>query len=341
MTDNLSTIDEIKDLHRFLTIIQNINVGIIVLDKQFRVHVWNSFMEVNSGIMGGKLNGKCILDFFPELSNSWFKDKVLGTFALEATIFSPWEQHTEIFHFANNRPFTGTSKEMYQNYTFIPINTLNGTCEEICVIIYDVTDAACSKINLQAANERLHQMSITDGLTSLYNRKHWQECLNQQFKLHMRNHADVSLMMFDIDHFKNVNDTYGHPAGDAVLKAVSATLKKQIRSTDIAGRYGGEEFAIILIDANKEAAYMVAERLRNAVAALVVDYEDLQIKFNISIGICTLNQDIESADKWLQNTDNSLYFSKEHGRNRSTLFSVNDTEETMNVNIPKPASSKR
>lgn len=333
MTNNISTIDEIKDLHRFLTIIQNINVGIIVIDKSFNVHVWNSFMEINSGLSGMKINGKNIFDFFPELAHSWFKDKILETFSMEVPIFSPWEQHEEVFTFRNNRPFTGTSENMYLNFTFIPFNSLSGKCDEVCIIIYDVTDAACSKIGMQEANEQLHQLSITDGLTNLYNRKHWQDCLTQQYRLFLRNHMSVSLMMFDIDHFKLVNDTYGHPAGDAVLKSVAQILKTQIRNTDIAGRYGGEEFAILLLDANRESSFMVAERLRKAVEAHVVRFGTLEIKFTISLGLCTLSENITSPEEWLKLTDNSMYYSKEHGRNRTTQYGLND-----DASVPKVES---
>lgn len=307
MTDNISAIDEIKDLHRFLTIIQSINVGIIVIDKAFKVHVWNSFMEINSGFSGVIMNGKSIFEFFPDLAHTWFKDKVLETFSMEVPIFSPWEQHEEVFHFQNNRPFTGTSQYMYQNFTFIPINSLNGTCEEVCIIIYDVTDAACSKLGMQEANAQLHQLSITDGLTNLYNRKHWQECLTQQYRLFMRNHMPVSLMMFDIDHFKKVNDTYGHPAGDAVLRSVSAVLRKQIRNTDM------------------------AERLRKAIEASVVKVGNLEIKFTISLGLCTLSENITSPEQWLQFTDKSMYYSKEHGRNRTTQYGLNDDDSIPKV----------
>jgi diguanylate cyclase len=334
MTDsNLTTISEIHDLHRFLTIIQNLNVGLIVVNKSFNVKIWNSFMEVNSGVNGNKINGKCLFEIFPEIANSWLKDKIYEAFQLESPIFSSWEQHTEVFKFLSNRPFTGRSLTMYQNFTIIPINGLSGKCDEVCIIIYDVTDEACSKIGLQDANHKLHELSITDRLTGIYNRGYWEECMKQQYKLFMRTKIPVTLLMFDIDHFKNVNDTYGHPAGDAVLRNVSAILKKMVRNTDIAGRYGGEEFGVLLLDANRESAYQVAERLRKAVEAFTVKYENMEIKFTISIGLCTLSEITPSPQEWLVRTDTSLYFSKEHGRNRTTQYGLNDTEETMNNEI--------
>ena len=238
------TLSEIHDLHRFLTIVQNINVGLVILNKSFIVRVWNGFMENNSGISGSKIIGKCLFDFFPEIQTSWLKEKVYESLQLETTIFSSWEQHTEVFNFQNNRPFTGSSTEMIKNFTILPINSLSGKPDEVCIIIYDVTDEACSKQALQGANARLHELSITDRLTNIYNRGYWEECLKQQFRIFMRTKVPVTLLMFDIDHFKNINDTYGHPAGDQVLRDVSAILKKIVRNSDIAGRYGGEESSL-------------------------------------------------------------------------------------------------
>lgn len=337
MTDNMTNnMEEIEDLHRFLSIIQNLNVGVIVVNRAFKVKIWNSFMEVNSGITGNKINGQSLYKFFPEVEKSWLKDKIMEAFSLETPVFSSWEQHTEVFKFTNNRPFTGRSLEMYMNYTIIPVNSLSGSVDEVTIIIYDVTDEACSKMGLQEANNKLHQMSITDGLTGIFNRAYWEEALKHQYNYFLRTKSPVTLLMFDIDHFKKVNDTYGHPAGDAVLRDVSKILKKSIRSTDIAGRYGGEEFGVILLDATREFAFFIAERLRKAVEAHTVYYDNMVIKFTISIGLCTLSEVTPSARDWLVRTDNSLYFAKEHGRNRCTQYGLNDTVETMDIEIPIP-----
>jgi diguanylate cyclase (GGDEF)-like protein len=342
MTDVTSNaLDELHDLHSFLAIIQHLNVGVIVVDRKFTVRIWNSFMETNSGINGSHINGHCLYKFFPEVEHSWLKDKIIEVFTLETPIFSSWEQHQEVIKFKNNRPFTGSSMHMYINYTIIPMRSLTGTIDEVIIMLYDVTDEACSKKGLQEANNKLHQMSITDGLTGIFNRAYWEESLRHQFNYHMRTNNQVTLMMFDIDHFKHVNDTYGHPAGDAVLKEVCQILKKSIRGTDIAGRYGGEEFGVIFLDTSKEQAYFVAERLRKAVEAHTVYHGDKAIKFTISIGLCTISDIITSAKDWLVRTDNSLYFSKEHGRNRTTQHGINDTEETMNVEIPLPPRTNK
>ncbi|MGN1393048.1 MAG: diguanylate cyclase [Succinivibrionaceae bacterium] len=342
MINNINNeLQEIHDLHRFLSIIQNLNVGVIVVDRSFTVKIWNNFMEVNSGISGNRINGQNLYKFFPEIENSWLKDKIMEAFTLETPVFSSWEQHSEVFKFVNNRPFTGRSMNMYMNFSIIPMNSLSCGVDEVTIIIYDVTDESCSKLGLQEANNKLHQMSITDGLTGIFNRAYWEEALRHQYNYYLRTKHPVTLLMFDIDHFKKVNDTYGHPAGDAVLKDVAKILKKSIRSTDIAGRYGGEEFGVILLDATREFAYFIAERLRKNVEEHTVFYNNLTIKFTISIGLCTLSDVTPSAKEWLVRTDNSLYFAKEHGRNRCTQYGLNDTEETKDMVIPIPVKKTK
>ncbi len=348
MTDTSADISELREIHRFLSIIQDINVGVIVVDTNYTVRVWNSFMEVNSGILGIKINGKCLFDVFPEIRKSWLYDKITEATTLNTPVFNSWRQHKEIFHFPNNRPFTGRTMEMRQNFTIIPLSNLDGKIDEVLIMIYDVTDEACAEINLEKANSQLLKSSITDGLTGLYNRKHWENCLSEAYDLFRRNKEPVTLLMFDIDHFKSINDTYGHQAGDTVLKRLSQVVKKQIRNTDVAGRYGGEEFTIILRDANRESSFYVAERLRHAIESQVVEYNNPKaggiqvIRFTISIGVCTLSiPAMPNYGAWLKKADNALYFSKEHGRNRTTEYGLNDTEETMNIEIQRPVIKKR
>ena len=128
--------------------------------------------------------------------------------------------------------------------------------------------------------------------------------------------------MFDIDHFKKVNDTFGHQAGDEVIRQTAQTLRRTIRKTDIAGRYGGEEFTVILVDTTAENAMLLAERLRKRIEALLVRYESLKIQFTISLGIAELNDTIPDYKSWLERGDMALYHSKKNGRNQSTLYSA-------------------
>ena len=145
-----------------------------------------------------------------------------------------------------------------------------------------------------------------------------------EFKRFPRSRQKSTLVMFDIDHFKKVNDTYGHQAGDEVIRIVSGMLLETIREVDIAGRYGGEEFCIVLLGTDNNGGVIFAERLREAVEATEVFYEDQLIKFTISLGVSEISENINSHTEWLEQADKALYESKEGGRNRTTLYNKTD-----------------
>ena len=126
--------------------------------------------------------------------------------------------------------------------------------------------------------------------------------------------------MFDIDHFKKINDTFGHQAGDAVLQSAAEVLRQSIRDTDIPARYGGEEFCTILIDTNAKEAQLVAERLRQNMEAQVLDQEGKAIRWTISSGIAELTELVETPAQWLECADRALYQAKHAGRNQWRLY---------------------
>jgi len=125
--------------------------------------------------------------------------------------------------------------------------------------------------------------------------------------------------MIDIDHFKNVNDTYGHMVGDEVIRHISALIREHVRETDISGRYGGEEFTILLADTSLKNSYVFAERLRREVEAAVVKYNDIEVKYTISLGVAEIDPSIKNHEAWIECADAALYHSKENGRNKVSL----------------------
>ena len=317
--DNL-TID-IKELHWMLDVLQSIDVGLIVLDLDGTVKVWNSFMENHSGKMPIKVIGRSLFDVFPNLPRHWIERKMETVTFLRSRAFSTWEQRPYLFRFKNYRPITGTADFMYQNITFIPIMAVDGTVGQVGIIIYDVTDIATNKMALESANETLSNLSRIDQLTQLFNRGYWEECLQREFTRYKRTKQTSSLVMFDIDYFKKVNDTYGHQAGDAVIRQTSCLLRSSARTTDICGRYGGEEFGVILIDTNAPNGHTFAERLRQTTQACAVQHEDRTIDYTISLGIAEINGDMKSHTQWIEAADMALYQAKHGGRNQSVVFS--------------------
>ncbi|VAW70744.1 diguanylate cyclase (GGDEF domain) with PAS/PAC sensor [hydrothermal vent metagenome] len=319
--DNEAGQVNIKDIHWLMDMLQSIDVGLIVLDSDYRVMVWNSFMENHSGVSPAIIKDKILFDIFPSIPQKWFRRKAESVFLLQSSTFTVWEQRPYLFQFKNYRPITGAADYMYQNITILPLSSADNEVRQIGVLIYDVTDIAVNKLKLEKANNKLAQLSKTDHLTQLNNRGAWEGYLEREYNRSKRSRHNCSVVMFDIDHFKKVNDTYGHQAGDEVIRRTAALLKDTMRNTDIAGRYGGEEFGVILVDTTAKDALVFTERLRQRIEAEVVEYDEFKIKYTISLGVSELAESCESYQSWLEQSDKALYVCKESGRNQSCVYS--------------------
>ncbi len=311
---------ELGELHWLLDVLQSIDIGLVVLDRDYKVQVWNSFMANHSGRPPQSVINKPFLQLFPEVPEDWFRRKLESVRMLKSRAFTTWEQRPYLLRFKNYRPITGAAEYMYQNITFIPLTSVTGEVEHIGVVINDVTDIAMSRHDLEAANLELAHLSRTDRLTQLNNRGYWEECQQQEFRRLKRTKGPGTLVMFDIDHFKKVNDTYGHPAGDEVIRQTSDRLRETMRTTDVAGRYGGEEFVVILADTPAEGAQIFAERLRAVIAAQTVRHDQHEIRYTISLGVAEMQERIENPKQWIECADRGLYEAKHGGRNRVVLY---------------------
>ncbi|MFP5507214.1 MAG: GGDEF domain-containing protein [Gammaproteobacteria bacterium] len=311
---------EITEFHWLMDMVQTLDVGLMVIDRDYKVRLWNGFMENHSGQSAAYVIGNELFRLFPDLPEGWFRRKAESVFLLESRAFTTWEQRPYLLRFKNYRPITGTAEFMYQNITLIPLVSPDGRINHIGVIIYDVTDIAIGKLALEDANASLAQLSRTDRLTGLNNRGYWEECLKSEFARFQRSKHTSTLIMFDIDHFKKVNDTYGHQAGDEVIRVTSRTLLASIRTTDIAGRYGGEEFGVILTDTNAEQSLYLAERLRKKIAAQTVAFEKLEIRYTISLGVAQADPAMDDHCQWIVAADQALYRAKHGGRNQAVVY---------------------
>lgn len=314
-----TNINELEDLHWKHDLLGSIEVGILVLDRDFRVKVWNQFMENHSGIQPSKIINNVIFDYFPDIDREWFAVKSDPVFRLRSPAFIIWEQRHYVFKMPSYRPITGTTSSMYQNVTMFPLASLSGEVEQMCVVVYDVTDEAVTKQNLAQANRQLEHISRVDGLTGVFNRRYWEEQCRAEFKRSKRTEIPAALIILDIDKFKSINDTYGHPAGDQVIRKLAQIIKKAIRETDIAGRYGGEEFTVLLPDTNSRSARLVAERIRKLTEKLPVEYEGQQICFTVSLGVAEFHTSYVDHMAWVEQADKGLYQAKEGGRNQSVV----------------------
>jgi len=168
------------------------------------------------------------------------------------------------------------------------------------------------------ANERLQHLAVTDGLTGLWNHRRFHEELERRMVEHRLTGRPLSLMLVDVDHFKSFNDSFGHQAGDDLLRQFARILKEQSRGTDFPARYGGEEFAMILNGARDANAIETAERFRHAIQNEPWNSRAVTASF----GLATLDDSIENPRELIERADQALYFAKTSGRNRVIHFSA-------------------
>lgn len=259
-------------------------------------------------------------------------------FSKKDTILGWIDKHKSVFPVADlkARPMDNLPFQVPGMRSFIGLPLLSeGNTIGILTIGSDKPDAframdvellkmLASSAATSIANAKLHSdielMSITDGLTGLLNHQNFQARLSAQFELLGRYPEQLSMLLMDIDHFKRVNDTYGHPAGDIVLKGVARILKKTLRTVDVAARYGGEEFAALLIKTDRRGAFRMAERLRKAILQEVFSTAAGDLRVTTSIGISSFPDDADSRELLIECADQALYFAKNNGRNRTCSF---------------------
>jgi diguanylate cyclase (GGDEF)-like protein len=191
-------------------------------------------------------------------------------------------------------------------------------------------ELAHANAGLRDANRSLETLATTDGLTSLFNRRHFQEMFDVEVRRAEQQGRVLSLLLIDIDHFKQYNDRYGHPEGDAALRRVAAQVKKSVRSSDMAFRYGGEELAVLMAPCAKAQAAEVAEKLRIAVrdnaqrpgTRLTGD------RLTVSVGVASFPDDGAAPRALVDAADAALYAAKAEGRDRVTVAGVRSATET-------------
>ena len=200
-------------------------------------------------------------------------------------------------------------------------------------LILQVGSVALSR---QIKIDSLKNRAVIDPLTGCYNRREFTRQLKRNIAGAVRHKNNLSMFMFDLDHFKKINDTYGHPAGDKVLQEISSLVQKNMRTDDIFARYGGEEFIAILPETNKFKAMELADRLRSKIAKKMITYNGDTIKITASFGVAQMDH-CADMEKFIQDADTMLYKAKLNGRNivMPGLFKVIDTEN------PNPAAREQ
>jgi len=195
------------------------------------------------------------------------------------------------------------------------------------------TTARMAATSIANANlhRRVEQLATTDGLTGLHNHRYFQERLAERIEEARRHPTRHTLLLMDIDHFKQVNDKFGHPVGDEVLRSIAGLLKSSIRNVDLAARYGGEEFVLLLANTGREGGMKLANRIRKAASRLKFEVEGKTFTVTISMGIATFPDDAKNQSTLIERADRALYYAKENGRNQVVLYhDIRDEAESDN-----------
>lgn len=316
-----SAAEDMMELHWLFDMLQHIDVGLVVLNRKHEIKLWNSFMENHSGVSSSIAKEQSLFKVFPNINQNWLQNKLDNVIALRTPIFISWEQRPHLFPFKGYRPITGVAEQMYQNVALRPITNPDGSVAYVCMVVYDVTDVATNKESLSQANLRLDYLSKIDPLTELNNRGSLDKALQvtyDTFKL--RPNETHSLVMADVDFFKKVNDVYGHTVGDLVLKEVALILSTNKRKGDFVGRYGGEEFAILLPNTDTASALFFCEKIRKKIAAAKISAPEGEVSVTMSFGISQVSVADKTISEWISRSDNALYKAKESGRNQSVVF---------------------
>ena len=181
--------------------------------------------------------------------------------------------------------------------------------------------------DLSKQKRSLQVISRQDGLSELYNRAYWELCVSDMYQRLKSSNDTASLILIDVDHFKNINDTYGHTVGDDVIRGLASIIRRNLRAIDITGRYGGEEFGILLPGASIKEASKVAERIRVATAITPMCTEH-SVFCTISLGVKEFSADYRSHKEWITGVDEALYNAKHNGRNRVSTANIAELPQT-------------
>lgn len=293
-------------------ILDALGQGVAALDGQAVVTYWNPWMERASGIAASDAVGKPILALYPGMDTPSLRRNFKSVMAFGITAYFSNRLHGSLFPFP---PLPGSPDgfdRMQQNCTMGPL--MRGD-ERIgaYVIVNDITETTFYQ-------RKLVQLAVKDVLTTAYNRRYFDSRLVEETDRAKRYGHRLSLIMMDIDHFKDLNDLHGHPFGDEALRALVKACEAATRSTDIVARYGGEEFCVILPETGLGEAEAFAERLRAAVEGMTIAALGIETGMTVSLGVSELKGDEEGAAV-LDRADRALYAAKANGRNRVEALS--------------------
>jgi diguanylate cyclase (GGDEF)-like protein len=300
-------------------VVERVGFGIFVVDRDMNVLMWNRFMQDHSGVPAEDVIGRPIFERFPDLPRGWLTRKVESVFQLGSFAFSSWEQRPYLFQFDHDRPITGGVDYMQQDCTFMPLMREREVIA-VCVTVSDVTHVSVMQREREEAVAKLREYADRDGLTGIANRRYFEARLADEFSRWQRYGGELSMLLFDLDHFKRINDEFGHMAGDTVLRSMAQRVSSVVRKQDVFGRFGGEEFALLLPCTPLDDALYVAEKIRCAIGDEPIEVQGVIVPVTASVGAATARTGAPDYEGMINEADAALYTAKRQGRNCSVAL---------------------
>ena len=291
----------------FAQMLDALDQGIIIINLEGEVVFFNHWMELACNIGLTQAVGQQLTNLFPQLDTPLFHRNLRSVISFGNTAFFAHGANPWLIPLAPSPGSSHGFERMQQSGQMGPLREGN-EIKYIYLIIRDITDTVTDV-------QHLTRMAMRDSLTGAWNRRWFDHWLAEEISRAERYNRTLSLIMFDLDLFKVVNDTHGHPAGDTVLKEVANQCMTIIRTTDTLSRFGGEEFCVLMPETASEAACGLAERLRTGVESLEITHNEIQLGITISLGVSAFSPGM-SAEEILHHADESLYHAKRNGRNR-------------------------
>jgi diguanylate cyclase (GGDEF)-like protein len=315
----LTRISPDTELPLVKSVLRTVKLGAIVFDAEQRVVLWNRWMEQHSGLPADLTLDKAFVDLFPGMAHGRIHVAIREALANNFPSLLSQTLNKAPFPLYSTATDAANGVRMQQAVQIMPIE-VSDSPRHCLVQIADVSMAVMRERQMRKQALALVKLSYMDGLTGISNRRRFDERISEEFSRAKRSVSPLSLLMIDIDYFKNYNDQYGHKEGDQCLAQVAAALSDILRRpADLVARYGGEEFSAIMPDTDSTGAARLAEAMRARIEALAIEhsYSNIEKCITISIGASTQipgrNSDVESL---INAADRALYQAKRSGRNR-------------------------
>jgi len=301
--------EALKDSDVISQVFDMVDVGLVILDRDLRIRYWNRWMQSHCSIPPEKMLGHPVCDVFSNLNRPRFLNNCKAVFAFGHVCHFSQKLHRYLFPFKPVHPFDSSFEYMQQNCVMGPLCDENGSVNFLFIVVHDVTDAVHFEQKLVAFN-------MIDGLTNVHNRRSLEIHLKKEVSRHKRYGHPLSVIIFDLDHLKSINDHHGHQCGDHILQAVVGLIGNSIRSGDILARYGGDEFCCVLLETSMGAALSLAERFRQKIDECLFEFGKERIHLTISLGVASMSAKASSPDLLLKRAEDNLYMAKNRGCNR-------------------------